>query len=135
MPVYMFDTNMVSYFLKDHPLVRARVSSITTHQLRISAVTGGELLFGLANKPVAKKLHAGVKEFLRCVDVLPWDVVAMQHYGFLRARLKQQGITLGDLDMLIAAHALSTQSILVTHDAAFSRVQGLQIEDWTTAAV
>jgi len=131
----MLDTNVVSDFLKHHPAVRAKVNAIAMHRLSISSITGGELLFGIAKKPDARKLHALVREFLRRVDVLPFDSVAMQRYGGMRAHLERQGLAFGALDMLIAAHALSTQSILVTHDAAFSRVQGLQIEDWTTTTV
>jgi len=131
----MLDTNTVSYFLKGYPALMQRVSAVPMHQLCISSITGGELLFGLARKPQARKLHTLVNEFLRHVDVLPWDATTMHHYGFLRARLQQQGITLGALDMLIAAHALSTKSILVTHDAAFSRVPGLNTQDWTASSV
>ncbi|MBD4137303.1 PIN domain-containing protein, partial [Xanthomonas citri pv. citri] len=52
-------------------------------------------------------------------------------YGSVRADLEKQGKALGSLDMLIAAHALETDSVLVTNDAAFSRVVGLTVEDWT----
>jgi len=130
----MLDTNTVSYFLKGHPAVMQRVSAVPMHQLCISAITGGELLFGLARKPQARKLHTLVNEFLRHVDILPWDDAAMHHYGFLRARLQQQGITLGALDMLIAAHAEASQSILVTHDAAFAKVPGLCTQDWAVGS-
>jgi predicted nucleic acid-binding protein len=34
-------------------------------------------------------------------------------------------------DMMIAAHAIAAGLILVTHDAAFSFVEGLKTEDWT----
>jgi len=131
----MLDTNTVSYFLKGHPVVVQRVRIVPMHQLCISAITGGELLFGIARKPKAKKLHAMVTGFLRHVDVLPWDGVAMRHYGTLRACLQQHGITLGALDLLIAAHAQASQSILVTHDAAFAKVPGLGTQDWAVAPV
>jgi len=134
MPRYMLDTNTVSDFLKGHPALAQHVRTVPIHQLCISAITGGELLFGLARKPQARKLHTLVNEFLRHVDILPWDDAAMHHYGFLRARLQQQGITLGALDMLIAAHAEASQSILVTHDAAFARVPGLETQDWAVAS-
>jgi len=132
---YMLDTNAVSDFLKGHPALMQRVSAIPMYQLCISSITGGELLFGLARKPQARKLHTLVNEFLRHVDILPWDDAAMHHYGPLRARLQQQGITLGALDMLIAAHAQASQSILVSHDAAFAKVAGLDTQDWVAMAV
>jgi len=132
---YMLDTNTVSYLLKGHPVVMQRVSTVPMHQICISAITGGELLFGLARKPQARKLHTLVNEFLRHVNILSWDDAAMHHYGPLRARLQQQGITLGALDLLIAAHAQASQSILVSHDAAFSKVPGLETQDWVAVSV
>ncbi len=32
---------------------------------------------------------------------------------------------------MIAAHALATGLVLVTHDKAFARVKGLKLQDWT----
>jgi tRNA(fMet)-specific endonuclease VapC len=40
-------------------------------------------------------------------------------YGFLRAKQEGAGKSLGNLDMLIAAHAVSVGAILVTNDKAF----------------
>jgi len=127
----MLDTNSVSHLLKGHPQLAQNVRQTPVHALCISAITGGELLFGLARKPDAVRLHAAVQALLRHVDVLPWTPAVMHSYGSLRARLQGMGVTLGALDMLIAAHALHTESVLVTNDAAFSRVDGLVVEDWT----
>ena len=128
---YMLDTNMVSRLIKSHPSVSQRVTETPMSALCISVITGGELMFGLAKAPDAKRLHQAVKEFLRRVDVLPWDSAVMERYGSVRAAMEKQGRTLGPLDMLIAAHALETDSVLVTNDAAFGCVAGLTVEDWT----
>ncbi|MDR1850304.1 MAG: type II toxin-antitoxin system VapC family toxin [Zoogloeaceae bacterium] len=127
----MLDTNTVSHLVKSHPAVSLRITEVPMTALCISAITGGELMFGLAKVPDAKRLHQAVMEFLRRVDVLPWDSAVMTRYGSVRAAIEKQGQTLGTLDMLIAAHALETDSVLVTNDAAFSRVAGLTVEDWT----
>ncbi|MCL2344236.1 MAG: type II toxin-antitoxin system VapC family toxin [Desulfobulbus sp.] len=128
---YMLDTNTVSHLVKGHPAVSLRVTETPMAALCISAITGGELMFGLARLPNAKRLQQAVAEFLRRVDVLPWDDAAMEGYGKMRAAIEKQGRPLGPLDMLIAAHALATDSILVTNDTAFGRVPGLTAEDWT----
>jgi len=129
--MYMLDTNTVSYFLRGHPVVTQKLVQTPMHALCISAITSGELWFGLARKPQAKKLHRAVVEFLQRVTVLPWDAEVARRYGPLRAALADGGITLGNLDMLIAAHALHANAVLVTNDAAFSRTAALQVEDWT----
>ena len=68
--------------------------------------------------------------FLR-VAILPWDSSAAQAYGELRAYLQREGQPMGNLDVMIAAHALALEVILVTNDKAFSRIKRLKVEDWT----
>ncbi len=127
----MLDTNVVSHFLKGHPSVAKHVVAVPMASLCISAITEAELLFGLAKRPDAKRLHMVVQEFLRRVDVLPWDRSAAEYYGIVRANMERQGKTLASLDLLIATHALSVNAALVTNDSAFSQLVGLHIEDWT----
>lgn len=127
----MLDTNTVSHLIKEHPAVARRVVAVPMASLCISAITEGELFFGLAKRPDAKRLHLAVREFLRRVNVLPWDSAVAEHYGTVRAGMARQGKILGPLDLLIAVHALSTGAVLVTNDQTFKQVAGLQIEDWT----
>ena len=127
---YMLDTNTVSYLIKGHPAVSRRVVNVPMASLCVSSITQGELLFGLAKRPDAKRLHTVVREFLLRVDVLPWDSAVAECYGAVRAGLERQGKNLGPLDLLIATHALGVGAILVTNDQAFCQVVGLPIEDW-----
>ena len=131
MSLYMLDTNTVSHLIRQHPAVARRVVAAPMESLCISAITGGELMFGLAKRPDARRLHLAVREFLRRVDPLPWDGAAAERYGAVRAALETKGKTLAPLDLQIAAHALSLGVILVTNDRAFKQVAGLHIEDWT----
>jgi len=133
MKQYMLDTNTVSYLIQDHPAVARRLVSTPMASLCISAITEGEILFGLAKRPHAKELHVAVREFLRRVDVLPWDSIVAERYGTVRATMERQGKTLAPLDLLIASQALNAEAVLVTHDRAFSQVSGLHVEDWTAA--
>ena len=133
MKVYMLDTNTVSYLIKGHQAVAKRVVGIPMASLCVSAITEGELLFGLAKRPEAKKLHLVVRELLRRVDVLPWDSNTAEHCGTVRANMASQGKILAPLDLLIATHALSVNAVLVTNDQAFSQVVNLHIEDWSIA--
>ena len=128
---YMLDTNVVSQLIRKHPSVVSRVTAAPMAALCISAVTEGELLFGLAKRPAATQLQAAVTEFLKRVDVKPWDSNAAKHYGALRASMEAQGKPLAPLDMLIGAHAASVGAILVTNDRAFQQIKDLRLEDWT----
>lgn len=128
---YMLDTNTVSYLVRAHPAVSHRVVAVPMAALCMSSITEGELLFGLARRPTAERLHTVVRELLYRVDVLPWDHQAAERYGATRADLESNGKTLAPLDMLIAAHALSVEAVLVSSDKAFAQVGGLALEDWT----
>ena len=127
----MLDTNMVGHLINQHSAVVRRVLDVSMATLCISSVTKGELVYGLAKRPEAIPLHRAVAEFLRRVDVLPWDRQTAGRYGDLRAAMQRNGKTLASLDLLIAAHALQAAALLVTNDKAFAHVPGLGIEDWT----
>lgn len=128
---YMLDTNTVSHLIRAHQGVTQRVVAAPMESLCISSITAGELFFGLAKRPDAKQLHNTVREFLRRVEVLPWDGAIAECYGPLRAGMGRLGKSLAPLDLLIAAHALNTDTVLVTSDRAFSQVPGLHLENWT----
>lgn len=129
----MLDTNAVSHLIKGQPSIARHVVAVPMASLCISSITEGELLFGLAKRPDAKQLHLAVREFLKRVNVLPWESAAAECYGTIRAMLTVRGRTLAPLDLLIAAHALSVGATLVSNDQAFLLVAGLRLEDWSEA--
>jgi len=133
MPIrYVLDTNMASYVIKGNvPHVRENLRQVPMAELGISAVTEGELRFGVARKPGASRLHVAVEEFLVRVEILPWDSSAAQHYAVLRSALEDSGAPMGGLDLMIAAQALAVGATLVTHDRVFQRLKHLKIQDWT----
>lgn len=136
MPVrYLLDTNIASYVIKGNvPHVRDHLRSVPMSEVGVSTVTEAELRFGAACKPQATKLHLAVEEFLLRVEILPWDSTAAKHYATLRSTVEDSGMPMGNMDMMIAAHALASQATLVTHDRVFQRVKHLAIEDWTRSA-
>jgi tRNA(fMet)-specific endonuclease VapC len=130
---YLLDTNTVSHLIKRHPQATQHLLAVPMHSVCISAITAGELAYGLAKRPEALALKAAVHEFLRRVEVLPWDEAVAQTYGTLRAQLQSKGISLSALDMQIAAHALQAKAVLVSSDAAFLHAGQLQIQNWMDA--
>ncbi len=129
---YLLDTNIASYVIKGNiPAVRRRIVKVPMAQLAISTVTEGELRYGVARRPEARGLQTIVDEFLLRVTILPWDSEAARHYGQIRATLEREGQPMGNLDLMIGAHALALGAVLVTHDQAFTRIKELNLEDWT----
>jgi len=89
-----------------------------------------ELRYGLEKK-VSDELAKRVQRVLTSLPVMAFDSEADRFYGRLRADLERQGKVIGANDMLIAAHALAMDAVLVTDNIdEFSRVQGLQLENW-----
>ncbi|KKJ25294.1 type II toxin-antitoxin system VapC family toxin [Enterobacter hormaechei] len=131
--MHMLDTNIVSHLVRQHPEVVNRYSQITPEKMCISSVTEAELLYGVAKKQ-NNKLHETIMEFLKTITICAWDSEAAATYGELRAAMEKKGKVMGDLDQLIAAHAISRGTTIVTNDHAFGMVQDLTVEDWTTAA-
>jgi tRNA(fMet)-specific endonuclease VapC len=128
--LYLLDTNTVSYLIKRHPQVTQHLLAVPMHSVCISAITASELAFGLAKRPEAVALKAAVNEFLRRVEVLPWDATVALTYGALRAQMQSKGTPLAALDMQIAAHALHVNATLVTSDHAFLHIDQLLVENW-----
>ncbi len=127
----MLDTNTISHILKQHSAVIRRLGATPVASLCLSSITAGEMLYGLEKRPAASRLRAAVIEFMRSVEVLPWNQTTAQRYGTVRAEMERRGRPIISLDLLLAAHALAADAVLVTNDRAFSQVAGLRIEDWT----
>ncbi len=129
----MIDTNTVSYIVKGNsPAARAKLARLGESQVAsISAITEGEIQYGLAKTPNAHVLQTSLETFFARIRVLPWGREEALAYGALRSKLEASGKILGNLDMLIAAHAIATGAILVTNDRAFLRVKDIaRTENW-----
>ena len=129
---YLLDTNTASHIIRgDKPRIGRRLTSLPMEEIAISAVTEGELLYGLARRNYPAALTERVRQFLLRVDVLAWDHDVTQVYADLRASCESKGVSLAPLDMMIAAQAVAADAVLVTTDKAFSRVPNpLRTENW-----
>lgn len=133
--LYLLDKNMIGYILRgesQHARQMLDETRIHSH-VAVSAITEGEILFGLERKPEARRLHAAVEDFFQAIEVLAWDSEAGRAYAHLRSGLLSAGITLSQADLFIAAHAASLGAVLVSHDKAFQHVSPfLSVADWAT---
>ena len=129
---YMLDTNICSYVLRSRPAsVKARFDEAGPGALAVSTVVLAELLFGAARHREAAAIRREIRDLVSRLEVLPWDEVAAEHYGDIRAALEQCGRPLGAMDMMIAAHARSRGATLVSNDLRhFERVEGLLVANW-----
>ena len=132
---FMLDTNTVSHIVKGQsPAARVKLAGLSQDEVGcISSITEAEIRFGLAKKPNAHLLRASIEGFLAKIQILDWGREAAAAYGDLRAKLESTGKTLGNLDMLIAAHAIAVGAVLVTNNKRFSEAEALStIAKWAT---
>ena len=128
----MLDTNICIYLIKERPasvVERFRVRPVG--DIGISAITLAELEFGVAKSSRPSRNREALEQFVSPLEVAHFDRLASAAYGKLRTALEKRGQPIGSLDLLIAAHALSLDARLVTHNVReFGKVPGLRIEDW-----
>lgn len=126
----MLDTDSVSYALRGQGRVGARILERRPSELCISAITVAELRYGAARR-ASTKLHDLIDAFTADVAVLPFDDECAMHFGTIAAALAAHGTPIGELDVLIAAHALAAEATLVTNNVRhFARVDALAVENW-----
>jgi tRNA(fMet)-specific endonuclease VapC len=131
--LHMLDTDTASYVIKRRSAeVEAKLAEIPPSRICVSVVTRAELLYGLKRLPPEHRLRVSVRQFLRIVRVLPWDEAAADFYAEIRHQLVSRGELIGELDMMIAAHALSAAAALVTNNTAhFRRIKApLILVNW-----
>ena len=130
-PLYLLDTNICIYLMKDQPpQVSDRFAACRVGEVVISAITAAELEFGVvASGAEADRNRQALEQFLLEVPVVPFDRLAARAYGPVRwaTRLRRRDA----LDKLIAAHALALEVVLVTNNPSdFQAYPDLAIENW-----
>jgi len=128
--IYMLDTDTLSHVVKKHPPVIKKLIKHEEDEICISAITNAELFYGLEKKK-SQKLFNEVRSIIGKCTIVDFDASQSELYGRIRVELEKSGVPLGDMDLLIAASAMATGAILVTHNTKhFSRIKGLKVEDW-----
>lgn len=130
--MYMLDTDICIYIIKRKPRsVLKRLESLQPGQLAMSAITFAELMNGAKKSKQVEANVAKLNELGELIQICPFDQKAAIFYGDVRSTLEKKGNIIGSNDLLIAAHALSLDWILVSNnEKEFKRVDGLRIENW-----
>lgn len=129
---YLLDTNTcIRYINGRSQSVAHKLNALSEGDAVVCSVVKAELFFGALRSQNPVKTMAGQRQFLELFISLPFDDAAAEYYGQIRADLTAKGTPIGGNDLLIAAIAMANKLILVTHNTReFSRVIGLQLEDW-----
>ena len=129
---YLLDTNICIYIIKNRPkAVIQQLRRQPLEDINVSTITLAELELGVAKSERRETNRLALIEFLSPFRIRDFDQAAAHEYGILRSELETRGTPIGPLDMLIAAHAISLQLILVTNNIKeFRRIGNLHIENW-----
>lgn len=135
MTLYLLDTNALSALIHEPAgTVAQRLGAVGVDQVCTSVIVAAELRYGAAKRG-SLRLSERVGDSLNLIEVRPFERPADEIYGRLRADLEARGLVISGHDMLIAAHALSLDLIVVTdNEGEFRRVPALQVENWLRPA-
>ncbi|HZQ09407.1 MAG TPA: type II toxin-antitoxin system VapC family toxin [Anaerolineae bacterium] len=130
---YLLDTNICIELIRRQPTsVMKRLTSLRVGDAGISSVTVAELYHGVYKSQNPEQNLEALEQFLLPLAIAEFGSEAAIAYGQIRADLERKGTPIGSMDLLIAAHAVSLNVVLVTNNLReFTRVPKLQIEDWT----
>jgi tRNA(fMet)-specific endonuclease VapC len=133
--MYLLDTNPCIEMLRhQHAPERDRLAQHDPAEIYLCSVVKAELVYGARKSAQVAKNLALVRAFCAPFVSLPFDDHCAEHYGMIRVDLETIGMKIGANDLFIAAIAKNHDLILVTHNTdEFSRVPGLQLEDWHIA--
>jgi tRNA(fMet)-specific endonuclease VapC len=129
---YLLDSNTCIGLLNGpSEALEARRKQTPVSRIRVCSVVKAELLYGAEKSRKSERTKQQLLIFFAKFNSMPFDDKAAQVYAEIRAGLEREGKLIGPNDLLIAAIAVANELTLVTHNTAeFSRVPGLQIEDW-----
>lgn len=130
--ILLLDTDICIYLIRERPAaVVERFKEYPVGEIGISTITLAELEYGVSKSSKPARNKEALDQFTEPLIVADFDRAATAAYGKLRAVLEKKGQAIGGMDLLIAAHALSLDVRLVTHNVReFSRVPGLRVETW-----
>lgn len=128
---YLLDTNILSDLVRNpQGPIAAHIAAASERAICTSIIVAAELRFGAAKRN-SERLTIQLERILSAIEIQPFDAPADAAYAQLRVQLESAGLPIGGNEMLIAAHALATRSIVVTdNEREFARVAGLKVENW-----
>lgn len=134
---YLLDTNAMGDFINH----RHGVADCVREARLQGAILGtcepvvAELFFGVENSASRDENLRRLRHGLSRIRCWPLDRRASEEFGRLVASLKRAGRLIGQIDMLVAAIALSLgDCTVVTNDRDYLAIPGLRVENWRTAA-
>lgn len=134
--MYLLDTNICIYLIKKrYPELQHRIEKEELFNIAISSVTVGELEYGIAKSKYPERNRELLYGFLAPFDIVPFNELDAENFGYIRAYLEKIGTPIGPYDLQIAAQCITRKTRLVTNNVKeFERIPNLIVENWILAS-
>lgn len=129
--MFLIDTDIIIYNFNGNSVVADNLRMHRTQPIMISVITYGELVYGARKSRQIERNLATAHRVAEIYPMLPVTQAVIETFASLRADLQMAGTPLDDMDLLIAATALSHNLTLVTNNKKhFGRIPGLEVVNW-----
>ena len=128
--IYLLDTDVIVYWLNGNQVIAQKATEAGQTNVAFSTISQAELYYGAYNSIRVEQNVAAIQRLTQSIALLPFDEAAAQHFGQIKAGLKQQGQLILDADLMVASIALAYDLTLVTNITKhFSRIPDLALEN------
>jgi tRNA(fMet)-specific endonuclease VapC len=129
---FVIDTDTAIYYLKKNKNVVKKFSTIDPDDITTTIINYTELLFGAYNSAKKEDNLSHFKSFLDEMEIIGFDKSAAEVFARLKAQLKQAGLMIDDMDLMIASICVANHFTRVTNNTKhFQRINELSLENWS----
>lgn len=129
---YAIDSDILIYYLKNHPKVVERFVDTNLDELSTTIINYTELLFGAYKSAKSVENLKAIRHFLDSLNIVQFDKQAAEIFAHTKAQLQKEGNIIADMDLLIASICLASNLTLVTNNTRhFEKIVDLPLENWS----
>lgn len=134
---YVLDTNAVALVMKGDASALAHLERAARTDVFLPQPVVAEVEYGIQRLPRSKRRELLAERWALIASQLQratWSDDVSRHFGAIKAKLERTGQRVEDMDVAIAAHALSLDATLASANFKhFSRIPELRVRDWSAA--
>lgn len=127
----ILDTDTLSYFLKGNENIVRNFASYPDTAIHTTIINYAELLFGACASIKKNLLLAQIERLLSEMTIIPFCQKSAHIFAAYKAKLRQNGTPIADMDLMIASITLANKATLITNNTRhFNRIENLKLENW-----
>ena len=124
----ILDTSAVSATADDHPAIRSLLAGAA--EIALPVIVLGEYRSGVAQSRYRAEYQRWLEKFMAACTVLDVTEHTTPFYAAIKLELKQAGRPIPINDLWIAALCRQHRLPLLSRDAHFDRIAGIQRVEW-----